>query len=223
MAGLEGGAAGGAPAGGGAGLQLSGGKATLPAAAFHGQPGALPAPAGWSSGLWAAQLLQQGGEDLITPPSNAEAPLVLGGGSARPVPQCLLCGGLGTSAVCGALRPVTYDGQPAAVHHLCAIWSPGCFQREVGAGRRPSPAAALAHMPECLPASPAPSGPPPPLAGLLRVCQPGGGGAAGTQPHLQRVRPGGRIATLRSARVRQLRSAGGAQLSVPRPGGPCMH
>ncbi|PRW59423.1 BREAST CANCER SUSCEPTIBILITY 1-like protein isoform B [Chlorella sorokiniana] len=130
MAGLQGSA----PAGEGAGLQLSGGKAGLPAAVLgQQQQGAQPAQAAWGSALWAAQLLQQGGDDLITPPSNAEAPLGLGGGGgggARPAPQCLLCGGLGTSAVCGALRPATYEGQPAAVHHLCAIWSPGCFQRE---------------------------------------------------------------------------------------------
>lgn len=41
----------------------------------------------------------------------------------RAAPQCLLCSGLGTSAVCGSLRPATYEGQPAAVHHLCAVWS----------------------------------------------------------------------------------------------------
>lgn len=111
------------------GLQLSGGKA------FHGgQQGAQ----GWGSGLWPAQLQAGAADDSLITPTNAEAPLLLSGGGggsgARAAPQCLLCGGLGTSAVCGALRPATYEGQPAVVHHLCAVWSPGCFQREVGAG-----------------------------------------------------------------------------------------
>lgn len=109
----------------------------------QGQPAGGQPLQPWSSGLgpWASQLLQQ--DDLVTPPSNVEAPLLPGGagGGGRAAPQCLLCGGLGTSAVCGTLRPATYEGQPAAVHHLCAVWSPGCFQREVGAGAAARPAA----------------------------------------------------------------------------------
>lgn len=177
------------------GLQLSGGKA------FHGgQQGAQ----GWGSGLWPAQLQAGAADDSLITPTNAEAPLLLSGGGggsgARAAPQCLLCGGLGTSAVCGALRPATYEGQPAVVHHLCAVWSPGCFQREVGAG------VLYAAVPctTCLDAFPPPRScrPTPPPAGLLSVCQPGGGGAPSTQPLLQRVRADGRVAAVRPPRVR---------------------
>lgn len=92
-------------------------------------------------------------DDLITP-TNAEAATgqqqqqpAVGAAAALPSPppaqHCLLCGGLGSQTACGPLRPATYEGQPVAVHHLCAIWSPGCFQREVGAGAgRPAPPSA---------------------------------------------------------------------------------
>lgn len=84
----------------------------------------------------------EGSEDLITP-ANAETPAELQAPQPAPTPappapqHCLLCGNLGSPSLCGPLRPAAYEGQPAAVHHLCAIWSPGCFQREVGAGARP--------------------------------------------------------------------------------------
>lgn len=92
----------------------------------------------------------EGSDDLITPTNGEGGPMQpqqLPGGAAAagaaapllpppPQQQCLLCGGLGTQASCGPLRPATYEGRPVAVHHLCAIWCPGCFQREVGAGRR---------------------------------------------------------------------------------------
>ena len=86
----------------------------------------------------------EGSEDLITP-ANAETPAELQAPQPAPTPappapqHCLLCGNLGSPSLCGPLRPAAYEGQPAAVHHLCAIWSPGCFQREVGAGARPRP------------------------------------------------------------------------------------
>ena len=84
----------------------------------------------------------KGSEDLITPASveaTAGGALVRHNVAAAPAAgapahhQCLLCGSLGSQGVCGPLRPASCDGQEVAVHHLCAIWSPSVFQREVGA------------------------------------------------------------------------------------------
>lgn len=93
----------------------------------------------------AAEHAAESSEDLITP-ASAEA--TTGGAlqaaaarhdAAAPAAgppahsQCLLCGSLGSQGGCGPLRPASCDGQEVAVHHLCAIWTPAVFQREVGA------------------------------------------------------------------------------------------
>lgn len=81
-------------------------------------------------------------ETLITP-VNADQPTTaflaaaatapLGAAPALAPPSCCLCGGVSNEAACGVLRPVTLDDQPAAVHHLCALWAPNCYMSQVGA------------------------------------------------------------------------------------------
>ncbi|KAL4425853.1 hypothetical protein ABPG75_009869 [Micractinium tetrahymenae] len=78
-------------------------------------------------------------EPLITP-VNADQPAAAfltaaaaapaGAAAALAPPSCCLCGGMGSEAACGALRPVTLDDQPAAVHHLCALWAPNCYMSQ---------------------------------------------------------------------------------------------
>lgn len=135
----------------------------LPGLPGGGQAGAKqpfqpppPAPFGQLSGpaetVALAGLQAEGSEDLITPanaeagpaalnplaavPATATAWALAGGRPPAPPPpqQCLLCGGLGSSSLCGVLKPAIFEGRAEAVHHLCALWAPGCFQREVGAG-----------------------------------------------------------------------------------------
>lgn len=87
------------------------------------------------------ELALESSDDLITP-GTLEAPAASGlrfapTTAAVPLPhQCLFCGGLGTTSTCGALNPAIIDGEPGAVHHLCAIWAPGCYLPEVSAGCR---------------------------------------------------------------------------------------
>jgi hypothetical protein len=92
-------------------------------------------------------LATESSDDLITP-GTLEVPAAnglqlqpttTGAVPAAPVPlppapqQCLFCGGLGSTSMCGALNPAIIDGEQGAVHHLCAIWAPGCYLPEVGA------------------------------------------------------------------------------------------
>lgn len=84
------------------------------------------------------ELGTESSDDLITP-ANAEVPfngaqLPLPAAASLPPPrqqQCLFCAGLGSQGVCGPLRPVTIDGEAAAVHQLCAMWAPGCYLPQV--------------------------------------------------------------------------------------------
>lgn len=88
-------------------------------------------------------------DDLITPATvevqagSGQLPSAPAAAAAAmpPVPrqhQCLLCGGLGSQGACGPLKTATVEGEAVAVHHLCAIWSPGCYLPEVGAPAVPT-------------------------------------------------------------------------------------
>jgi hypothetical protein len=160
------------------------------------------------------ELGTESSDDLITP-ANAEVPfngaqLPLPAAASLPPPrqqQCLFCAGLGSQGVCGPLRPVTIDGEAAAVHQLCAIWAPGCYLPQVRPGDGPRQLAVVAGVvPALVRRSSWLLNLFPPilarLAGLVVLCQPGCGGKACPAALVHRLRPARSRHHLRTLGVR---------------------